>query len=113
MERYKESGATKNYDEFIISESEKEEFEQYRNTGFTPAEIEQMKWVSIEDRLPEIGKYDKPESHVLCGIVGKLVFEGYLNQWGTWSRANGANTKDLPPITHWKPLSTPPDRGEL
>lgn len=67
-------------------------------------------WIKCSDRLPEVGTYDKWRTHVLI-LAGERVLEGYRNKWGTWSRANGANTQDLPPVTHWMPLPEPADRG--
>lgn len=89
----------------------REELKAYEDTGLTPEEITDGKlltgWIQVNERMPEKSEYDKPKTHVLL-VAGSRVFEGYLNCWGTWSRANGANIKDLPPVTHWMPIPQPP-----
>lgn len=68
---------------------------------------EAERWVPVSERMPNKGKYDDWHTHVLA-LAGERVLEAYVNQWGTWSRANAANMHDLPPVTHWKPLPEAP-----
>ena len=68
-----------------------------------------MEWISIKDRLPELGE------HVLvfCNIYGIFIASyediGAGKKWGNWRDFNG-NLGILPP-THWMPLPTPPNKG--
>lgn len=83
MERYNDPGATKNYDEFIV----------------TAAEIEQKKreWVSVKDGLPEDGE------NVLVYTEASKHRISY--KWcGFWVNVNGEH------VTHWRPLPEPPLR---
>ena len=76
----------------------------YEDTGLTPEEIQQMRWIPVEDRLPE------PGERVLatdCGFVGEF----YINKRGKWQRYN-VNCSELLmalDILYWMPLPAPPD----
>ncbi|MFQ6829943.1 MAG: DUF551 domain-containing protein [Acutalibacter sp.] len=77
----------------------------YEDTGFTPEEVQQMRWIPVEERLPE------PGERVLatdCGFVGEF----YINKRGKWQRYN-VNCSELLmalDILYWMPLPALPDR---
>ena len=56
-----------------------------------------MKWVRVDDRLPDIDGY------VLCNYKGNLSFVGILIE--DEFMCNGEFT----PATHWMPLPNPPE----
>ena len=67
-------------------------------------EVQQMRWIPVEERLPE------PGERVLatdCGFVGEF----YINQCGQWNRYN-VNCHALLmalDILYWMPLPEPPE----
>lgn len=77
----------------------------YEDTGLAPEEVQQMRWIPVEERLPE------PGERVLatdCGFVGEF----YINKRGKWQRYN-VNCSELLmalDILYWMPLPAPPDR---
>ena len=79
----------------------------YEDTGLTPEEVQQMRWIPVEDRLPE------PGERVLatdCGFVGEF----YINKRGKWQRYN-VNCSELLmalDILYWMPLPKSPKEDE-
>ena len=71
----------------------------YEDTGFTPAEVQQMRWIPVEERLP------KPEENPV------LVYD-YSGVGVSWhSKAMGWLYKSGLPcveVTHWMPLPEAP-----
>lgn len=78
----------------------------YEDTGLAPVEVQQMRWIPVEERLPE------PGERVLatdCGFVGEF----YINKRGKWQRYN-VNCSELLmalDILYWMPLPEPPKEG--
>lgn len=78
----------------------------YEDTSLTPEEVQQMRWIPVEERLPE------PGERVLatdCGFVGEF----YINKRGKWQRYN-VNCSELLmalDILYWMPLPAPPAKG--
>lgn len=80
----------------------------YEDTGFTPEEVQQMRWIPVEERLP--GDSD--------GLVimtdGEIVHPSYGNAMFGFDRKLGvfAPTKKRPwgfmHVTHWMPLPKAP-----
>ena len=71
----------------------------YEDTGFTPEEVQQMRWIPVEGRLPE----EKQRVIVRCERVGTSV--GWI-LWGRWMTDIGPHAGD---VTHWMLLPAPPD----
>jgi len=62
-------------------------------------------WVSVEKELPEVGEY------VLVNIGEDTVLKGRLmmNGWAVMYADGEKLADDLRPVTHHKPLPTPPN----
>ena len=68
----------------------------------------QMKWISVEDRLPEIDKYGGSEQVI---VYHSFVGVGYYGEtpktkkkrWNVQCGGTYAN------VTHWMPLPDPPE----
>lgn len=65
----------------------------------TNAEVQTMRWIPVEERLPE----EKQRVIVRCERVGTSV--GWI-LWGRWMTDIGPHAGD---VTHWMPLPEPPD----
>lgn len=70
----------------------------YEDTGLTPEEVQQMRWIPVEERLPE----EKQRVIVRCERVGTSV--GWI-LWGGWMTDIGPHAGE---VTHWMPLPQPP-----
>ena len=86
----------------------------YEDTGFTPEEVQQMRWIPVEERLPE-----KHSEYIVCAcdegepiderIWGDtvVVFADYYAGGFTWYEGNTEyDISDI--VTHWMPLPKPP-----
>lgn len=88
----------------------------YEDTGFTPEEVQQMRWVPVEERLPEdrLPAGRKQITVMVATKAGKVtiasrVFEPEREYYGkkyparwVWSRWLNNH------VTHWMPLPQPP-----
>lgn len=70
----------------------------YEDTGLTPEEVQQMRWIPVEERLPR----EKQRVIVRCERVGTSV--GWII-WGDWMTDIGP---DAGKVTHWMLLPEPP-----
>lgn len=76
----------------------------YEDTGFTPEEVQQMRWIPVEERLPM--PYENP---VLVYDNSGVGMAWYSSTMG-WMYRTGLGCVD---ITHWMPLPpSPPAKGE-
>ena len=93
----------------------------YEDTGFTPEEVRQMRWIPVEERLPE------EQGQYIVFVDGKVTTDFYWVcediKW--WLSYNGgfnalyidpysSKPKREPPyprVTHWMPLPQPPKEG--
>lgn len=75
----------------------------YEDTGFTPEEVQQMRWIPVEERLPE----EKQRVIVRCERVGTSV--GWI-LWGNWMTDIGPGAGK---VTHWMPLPKAPKEDNL
>lgn len=76
---------------------------QYEDTGLTPEEVQKMRWIPVEERLPE----EKQRVIVRCERVGTSV--GWI-LWGNWMTDIGPGAGK---VTHWMPLPPGPSaKGE-
>lgn len=86
----------------------------YEDTGFTPEEVQQMRWIPVEERLPE-----KHSEYIVCAcdegepiderIWGDtvVVCADYYDGGFTWYEGNTEyDISDI--VTHWMPLPEPP-----
>lgn len=79
----------------------------YEDTGLTPEEFQQMRWIPVEERLPEEGKrclLYTPCDRILCVgyYAGKDEWQ-HRHKWRlvTAMRSTQTLTKK---VTHWMPL---------
>lgn len=70
----------------------------YEDTGLAPEEVQQRRWIPVEERLPE----EKQRVIVRCERVGTSV--GWI-LWGNWMTDIGPGAGK---VTHWMPLPQPP-----
>ena len=90
----------------------------YEDTGFTPEEVQQMRWIPVEERLPEkMGEYivcvdGEVKSDAYCmleGIERWLCYDGsinalYIDPYSSKPLRDGP----YPRVTHWMPLPEAP-----
>ena len=71
----------------------------YEDTGLAPEEVQQMKWIPVEERLP------KPQENpvIACDYTG-VCLAWYSPTMG-WQYRTGLGGVD---ITHWMHLPQPP-----
>lgn len=72
---------------------------------------EEYGWISVEDRMPEIGAMvllcGKYENEVIIAYCATGYFDGitYREHWG-------ADINGTAEVTHWQTLPEPPEQGE-
>lgn len=71
----------------------------YEDTGLAPEEVQVMRWIPVEERLP------KPQENpvIACDYTG-VCLAWYSPTMG-WQYRTGLSGVD---ITHWMPLPQPP-----
>ena len=74
----------------------------YEDTGFTPEEVQQMRWIPVEERLPE-----PTENPVLVHDYSGVSVAWHSKAMG-WVYKTGFACVD---VTHWMPLPQPPKEG--
>ena len=95
----------------------------YEDTGLAPEEVQQMRWIPVEERLPE-----EEGVYIVCvdgevkwdaycmfeGVERWLCYDGRLN--ALYIDPYSSKLKREPPyprVTHWMPLPpSPPAKGE-
>lgn len=75
----------------------------YEDTGLAPEEVQQMRWIPVEERLPE----EKQRVIVRCERVGTSV--GWI-LWGNWMTDIGPGAGK---VAHWMPLPSAPKEDNL
>ena len=86
-------------------------FEDLSDAAMEAADlIEREGWVSVEDRLPEVGKQWDGESWVAVLSEGKHA--PHIDAATTMALVNQVRypTPDSPVYTHWMPLPPPPEQ---
>lgn len=93
----------------------------YEDTGLTPEEVQQMRWIPVEERLPEEeGVYIVcVDGEVKCdaycmfeGVERWLCYDGRLNALYIDPYSSKLKREPLyPRVTHWMPLPQPPKEG--
>lgn len=75
----------------------------YEDTGLTPAEVQVMRWIPVEERLPEAecGESDSVLAITELGTMHVVYFDG-----GCWCKPTGEVFPHN--VTHWMPLPEPP-----
>lgn len=94
----------------------------YEDTGFTPEEVQQMRWIPVEERLPE-----EEGVYIVC-VDGEVKWDAYcmfegVERWLCYDGRLNALYIDpysskltreppYPRVTHWMPLPSPPKEKE-
>ena len=72
----------------------------YEDTALTPEEVQAMRWIPVEERLPDNAKE-----------VIVILDNGYITV--SWrSCDNSWYISDTRKVTHWMPLPEPPKEGK-
>ena len=83
----------------------------YEDTGFTPEEVQQMRWIPVEERLPEEGKrcllYTPCDGIICVGFYNGNDNWEHRHKWKlvTAMRSTQTLTKK---VTHWMSLPQTP-----
>ena len=90
----------------------------YEDTGLTPEEIQQMRWIPVEERLPEEeGIYavcvdGEVKWDVYCMFEGKerwFCYDGRINEFYIDPYSSEPTREPpYPMVTHWMPLPKAP-----
>ncbi len=90
----------------------------YEDTGFTPVEVQQMRWIPVEERLPEKqGEYIvfadgkvTTDMYIVCDEIERwLHYDGSLNEFYIDPYSSKPTREPpYPKVTHWMPLPQPP-----
>ena len=86
----------------------------YEDTGFTPEEVQQMRWIPVEERLPKPEFKDQQRGFYLVtlsnGVVKELIYE--FRHYDNMMFDVGWHDTAFP-VTHWMPLPPGPSaKGE-
>jgi len=65
-----------------------------------------MKWISVKDRLPDVGIY---VLGLLAGYYGSSIL-AVSRQYTAETEWRAAQTREVVPVTHWMPLPEPPEK---
>ena len=81
----------------------------YEDTGLAPVEVQQMRWIPVEERLPKPEFKDQQRGFYLVtlsnGVVKELIYE--FRHYDNMMFDVGWHDTAFP-VTHWKPLPKPP-----
>ena len=76
----------------------------YEDTGFTPAEVQQMRWIPVEERKPKLS--DNPILvYKAQDAQANFIGTAWYSSLHGWTPTNGTKINSL---THWMPLPPPP-----
>lgn len=90
----------------------------YEDTGLAPVEVQQMRWIPMEERLPEKqGEYIvfadgkvTTDMYIVCDEIERwLHYDGSLNEFYIDPYSSKPTREPpYPRVTHWMPLPQPP-----
>ena len=90
----------------------------YEDTGLAPVEVQQMRWIPVEERLPEKqGEYIvfadgkvTTDMYIVCDEIERwLHYDGSLNEFYIDPYSSKPTREPpYPKVTHWMPLPQPP-----
>ena len=85
----------------------------YEDTGLTPEEVQQMRWIPVEERLPKPEFKDQQRGFYLVtlsnGVVKELMYE--FRHYDNMMFDVGWHDTAFP-VTHWRPLPEVPKEEE-
>ena len=81
----------------------------YEDTGLAPEEVQQMRWIPVEERLPKPEFKDQQRGFYLVtlsnGVVKELIYE--FRHYDNMMYDVGWHDTAFP-VTHWMPLPKAP-----
>ncbi len=84
----------------------------YEDTGFTPAEVQQMRWIPVEERLPEENVTVlafNADPHAEKYVLARYRTVVYLGRyWCQFDQEYDSWCASCWKVTHWMPLPHPP-----
>lgn len=90
----------------------------YEDTGLAPEEVQQMRWIPVEERLPEKqGEYIvfadgkvTTDMYIVCDEIERwLHYDGSLNEFYIDPYSSKPTREPpYPRVTHWMPLPSAP-----
>lgn len=95
----------------VVTQESIDRLAAYEDTGLAPEEVQAMRWIPVEERLPE-----ESDGMVLF-TNGKAVTSGYRNHMFRMSGEEGIYAPAIRKgggymrVTHWMPLPQPPKEG--
>ena len=89
----------------------------YEDTGFTPEEVQQMRWIPVEERLPEENVTVlafNADPHAEKYVLARYRTVVYLGRyWCQFDQEYDSWCASCWKVTHWMPLPpSPPAKGE-
>lgn len=92
----------------IVTQGVIDRLAAYEDTGLTPQEVQQMRWIPVEERLPKPEFKDQQRGFYLVtlsnGVVKELIYE--FRHYDNMMFDVGWHDTAFP-ITHWMPLPKP------
>lgn len=96
---------------------------QQYDKGYADGKRDAQKWISVNERLPEVASTHKRSGYtftnsvrVLCVCVQKdgktMVKEGFLQLWGYNQEPYWKIPGSIDSVTHWMPLPEPPKEDD-
>lgn len=98
-----------------------------QSTADKASEVRAEEWISVEDRLPEVGAWcnvlvdrelgdffdrlNKPRYDVYAAQLRDIDSEGYAS-WQRWQMSDGGPMGLLTLVSHWIPLPNPPSTAD-
>lgn len=102
----------------IVTQEVIDRLAAYEDTGLAPEEVQQMRWIPVEERLPE-----EEGGYIVC-VDGEVKWDAYcmFEGVGRWLCYDGrldalyidpyssklTREPPYPRVTHWMPLPNPP-----
>lgn len=84
----------------------------YEDTGFTPEEVQQMRWIPVEERLPEENVTVlafNADPHAEKYVLARYRTVVYLGcYWCQFDQEYDSWCASCWKVTHWMPLPQPP-----
>ena len=91
----------------IVTQKVIDRLAAYEDTGLTPEEVQQMRWIPVEGRKP--ASSDNPILiYKAVNDRNNNIGTAWYSPYHGWIPTNGT---EIDGITHWMPLPKPPKEG--